>query len=85
MADKKADLAGPGIGDYDVLERILPKDYKPLLNPKDTQKAIFAVKNYIVRIFSRYRDIQIPISGRVCHGLICSSIERNSTPASSLI
>ena len=47
MADKKADLAGPGIGDYDELERILPKDYKPLLNPKDTQKAIFAVKNYI--------------------------------------
>ena len=47
MADKKADLAGPGIGDYDELEKILPKDYKPLLNPKDTQKAIFAVKNYI--------------------------------------
>ena len=47
MADKKADLAGPGIGDYDEIERILPKDYKPLLNPKDTQKAIFAVKNYI--------------------------------------
>ncbi len=47
MADKKADLAGPGIGDYDEIERILPKDYKTLLNPKDTQKAIFAVKNYI--------------------------------------
>ena len=47
MVDKKADLAGPGIGDYDELERILPKDYTPLLNPKDTQKAIFAVKNYI--------------------------------------
>ena len=47
MNDKKADLAGPGIGDYDELERILPKDYKSLLNPKDTQKAVFAVKNYI--------------------------------------
>jgi aspartate--ammonia ligase len=47
MTDKKADLAGPGIGDYDELERTLPKDYKSLLNPKDTQKAIFAVKNYI--------------------------------------
>ena len=47
MNDKKADLAGPGIGDYDELERTLPKDYKSLLNPKDTQKAVFAVKNYI--------------------------------------
>ncbi len=46
MNDKKADLAGPGIGDYDELERILP-NYKSLLSPKDTQKAVFAVKNYI--------------------------------------
>ncbi|MBZ5723877.1 MAG: aspartate--ammonia ligase [Acidobacteriia bacterium] len=47
MADKKADLAGPGIGDYAELEKILPQDYHSLLNPKDTQKAIFAAKNYI--------------------------------------
>jgi len=47
MADKKADLAGPGIGDYEELEKILPQDYSSLLNPKETQKAIFAVKNYI--------------------------------------
>jgi aspartate--ammonia ligase len=47
MSDKKADLAGPGIGDYNELERVLPTDYKSLLNPRDTQKAIFAVKNYI--------------------------------------
>ena len=47
MADKKADLAGPGIGNYDELKNILPKDYHSLLSPRDTQKAIFAVKNYI--------------------------------------
>jgi aspartate--ammonia ligase len=47
MADKKADLAGPGIGDYNELEKILPNDYDPLLTPKETQKAITAVKNYI--------------------------------------
>jgi aspartate--ammonia ligase len=47
MADKKADLAGPGIGDYNELEKILPQDYDSLLNPKETQKAIFATKNYI--------------------------------------
>jgi aspartate--ammonia ligase len=47
IADKKADLAGPGIGDYNELEKILPQDYSSLLTPKETQKAIFAVKNYI--------------------------------------
>ncbi|PKN63430.1 MAG: aspartate--ammonia ligase [Deltaproteobacteria bacterium HGW-Deltaproteobacteria-15] len=44
---KKADLAGPGIGDYRELEKILPNDYSSLLSPKDTQKAVFAVKQYI--------------------------------------
>ena len=47
MLDKKADLAGPGIGDYNELEKILPKNYKSLLTQKDTQKAIFAIKYYI--------------------------------------
>jgi len=47
MSDKKADLAGPGIGNYDDVEKILPMDYTPLLNPKETQLAITAVKNYI--------------------------------------
>jgi aspartate--ammonia ligase len=46
-AQKKADLAGPGIGDYDELRTILPQDYTPLLTPRETQKAIFAVKDYI--------------------------------------
>ncbi|MFC1692963.1 aspartate--ammonia ligase [Candidatus Latescibacterota bacterium] len=47
MADKKADLAGPGIGNYEELEKILPQDYSSLLTPKETQKAIFILKNYI--------------------------------------
>jgi len=47
MADKKADLAGPGIGDYDELAKELPGDYESLLTPNETQKAVFAVKNYI--------------------------------------
>jgi aspartate--ammonia ligase len=46
-ADKKADLAGPGIGTYEDLEKLLPDDYQPLLSPKDTQKAITAVKEHI--------------------------------------
>jgi len=47
VADKKADLAGPGIGTYEELEKILPNDYNPILNPKETQRALYAVKNYI--------------------------------------
>ena len=47
MADKKADLAGPGIGDYAELEKILPQGYSSLLSPKETQIAIYAVKDYI--------------------------------------
>jgi len=47
MLNKKADMAGPGIGNYAELEKILPQNYSSLLSPKETQKAIFAVKNYI--------------------------------------
>jgi aspartate--ammonia ligase len=47
VSAKKADLAGPGIGNYEELEKILPQNYRSLLTPKETQKAIFAVKNYI--------------------------------------
>jgi aspartate--ammonia ligase len=46
-ADKKADLAGPGIGNYEDLEKILPNDYYPILDRKETMKALFAVKTYI--------------------------------------
>ena len=47
MVDMKADLAGPGIGSYDEVEKALPSDYNTFLNRKDTQKAIFALKDYI--------------------------------------
>jgi aspartate--ammonia ligase len=45
--DKRADLAGPGIGNYEELERILPGDYSSLLDPKQTQIALTALKRYI--------------------------------------
>jgi aspartate--ammonia ligase len=47
MADKKADLAGPGIGTYEEVENVLPSDYTSLLDPKETQKALAELKNYI--------------------------------------
>ena len=45
--NKQADLAGPGIGDYTELEKVLPRGYRSLLTPKETQQAIFQVKRYI--------------------------------------
>jgi len=47
MQDKRADLAGPGIGDYAQLESVLPGDYEPLLNPRQTQEALHRVKTFI--------------------------------------
>jgi aspartate--ammonia ligase len=47
MSTKPADLAGPGIGNYVELEKILPSGYNSSLSRKETQKAIFAVKGFI--------------------------------------
>ena len=47
MIDLKADLAGPGIGNYDEVEKALPDDYEALLSPMERMKAVFAIKNYI--------------------------------------
>jgi aspartate--ammonia ligase len=47
MADKRSDLAGPGIGSYSDLEQVLPRGYDSLLTRRETQRAIFAVKQYI--------------------------------------
>ncbi len=47
MTDKTADLAGPGIGSYEELEKILPNDYKPLLDPRETMEALYRAKRRI--------------------------------------
>ena len=59
MADKKDDLAGPGIGDYKELEKELPQDYDSLLTPRETQKAIFAVKDYIEQNLCRELNLMM--------------------------
>jgi len=59
MADKKADLAGPGIGDYDELAKELPADYSSLLTPKETQKAVLAIKSYIEEGLSRELNLMM--------------------------
>ncbi len=47
MSDKQADLAGPGIGNYDDLAKVLPDDYLSFLTPRETMQALFAAKQYI--------------------------------------
>lgn len=47
MSTKEADLAGPGIGTYEDLEKVLPTGYAPLIGPRETQEAIFELKRYI--------------------------------------
>ena len=47
MDTKVMDLAGPGIGTYEEVEKILPKNYRSLLNPKETQLALFELKTFI--------------------------------------
>ncbi len=59
MHDKKADLAGPGIGDYAELEKILPADYNSLLNRRDTMTAVYAVKEYIEDNLAKELNLQL--------------------------
>ncbi len=58
MGDKIADLAGPGIGDYAELARVLPDDYRSLLSPRQTQQAIFAARDYIEQGLCRELNLQ---------------------------
>jgi aspartate--ammonia ligase len=44
---KRADLAGPGIGTYEEIERVLPRDYTSLLSTRQTQEAIFHLRRYL--------------------------------------
>ncbi len=47
VLNKAADLVGPGIGTYEEVEKVLPADYKPLLDRRDMQRALFFSKDYI--------------------------------------
>jgi len=47
MANKVADLAGPGVSTYEEVAKGLPTDYRSVLTPKETQKALYAVKRCV--------------------------------------
>jgi aspartate--ammonia ligase len=59
MVAKVQDLAGPGIGNYEELEKVLPRDYASLLTPRETQRAIFAAKGYIEEHLCRALNLEM--------------------------
>jgi aspartate--ammonia ligase len=64
MLNKTADLAGPGISTYEEVAKILPQDYKSILTPKETMKALFGVKHYIEENLCRELNlmmVQVPL------------------------
>ena len=64
IAAKQADLAGPGIGDYAELDKLLPSSYVPRLGPRDTQRAIYAVKTFVEENLCRELGlmmVQVPL------------------------
>ncbi|MGD8331768.1 MAG: aspartate--ammonia ligase [Acidobacteriota bacterium] len=72
VKEKQADLAGPGIGNYEELEKILPSDYRSLLDVRETQKAIYAAKSYIEEGLCRELNlmmVQVPLIVDVASGV----------------
>lgn len=64
LTDKKADLAGPGIGNYTDVEKILPTDYTSLLTPRETMLALYATKDYIEKNLCKELNlmmVQVPL------------------------
>ncbi|MFV1959323.1 MAG: aspartate--ammonia ligase [Planctomycetota bacterium] len=59
MADKKADLAGPGISTYEEVEKILPTDYRPILSPMETMKALYELKRFVEDGLARELNLQL--------------------------
>jgi aspartate--ammonia ligase len=62
--DKRADLAGPGVGTYEEVSAILPTGYRSLLGPQDTQKAVHALKRFIEDGLCQYLNlfhVEVPL------------------------
>jgi aspartate--ammonia ligase len=59
MNSKVQDLVGPGIGTYEEVEKVLPKNYKSALTPKETQIAVMAAKEYIEKGMAKELNLQM--------------------------
>ncbi len=56
---KAADLAGPGVSTYEEVEKLLPVDYRPILDNKETQRALYAVKRYVEDGLAKELNLQM--------------------------
>jgi aspartate--ammonia ligase len=64
MSNSTKDLAGPGIGTYEEVEKVLPKDYDSILDRKETQRAIYLAKGYIEQNLCKELNlmmVQVPL------------------------
>ncbi|MDA4125309.1 MAG: aspartate--ammonia ligase [Thaumarchaeota archaeon] len=64
MTQSKGDLAGPGIGTYEEVEKALPTDYGSLLDRKQTQRAVYLAKGYIEQNLCKELNlmmVQVPL------------------------
>ena len=64
MTNKQQDLAGPGISTYEEVAKILPRNYQSVLTPKETMKALYAVKEFIEAGLARELNlmmVQVPL------------------------
>jgi len=72
VTSKQADLAGPGMGDYSELEKVLPDGYESLLTRKETMAALFAAKSYIEQHLCSELNlfmVQVPLIVDVASGV----------------
>ena len=63
-ADKKADLAGPGLTTYEEVAKSLSADYRSVLTPMETMEAVFAIKVYMESHLCRelnLKMVQVPL------------------------
>jgi aspartate--ammonia ligase len=64
MKNKTADLAGPGISTYEKVAKILPSNYQPVLNKKETQRALYDAKSNIETKLNKELNlmmVQVPL------------------------
>jgi aspartate--ammonia ligase len=59
LLQDKEDIAGPGIGTYEDVEKVLPVGYDSLLDRKETQRALFEAKGYIEQNLCRELNLMM--------------------------
>lgn len=59
MADKRADLAGPGISTYEEVDKVLPQNYQAALPPLKRMEALYMIKEFIEKGLAQELNLQM--------------------------